>query len=620
MYSVSESYRAKMLDQVQTHRLTGTIDGVSFSEADVIGVSYQNQCSQKNVLVGSVNIGTLKLTFLRDILNRGEYFGKVITLSDSLYLGLDEDEEPIWESVPVGTFYIAEAVWTAAGIDVTAYDCLSRLDESLNISETSSKIYGFCQYIASETDTIFGMTEEECEALPNGNELIAPYEEANFETFRDLLSALAQMVGGFAYAAKDGTWKLRSFDNTPVVTIPKNRRMTGSSFSDFETYYDTVVFTDVEAKTVRAIGDGQGQSMNLGSQPFLQYGVWEARERRALAIVNAIKRMRYTPFKMSALPAFIALDLGDVISLPDDYSEGTSIGAVMQLSYTYNKTVVMNCFGDNPALQSAQSKTDKNIIGLVNNTTQNEVTYYNFTNLDEITFGSNEEVTIASLGFTAAQTTTVKIMHEFLMDMEKDLTSLGSYELHYYLDNELVTYKPRESLTAIQGSVALPPPDPEEEGEIIPVEIEPVDLSITRDFFYVLRNVAPNVRHTWQVKIIAHGIDSITIGEQNAHITLEGQRLYGEEYFDGNIEIRENIGKFSLVGIGVKSISESVDFESASDETFDLSDNILVLDLSGLGVKTLSEDIQIVQTWLPLASESHLIFKTEDGKIIKSEA
>lgn len=620
MYEVSESYRAKMLDQVQTHRLTGTIDGVSFSEADVIGVSYQNQCSQKNVLVGSVNIGTLKLTFLRDILNRGEYFGKVITLSDSLYLGLDEDEEPIWESVPVGTFYIAEAVWTAAGIDVTAYDCLSRLDESLNISETSSKIYGFCQYIASETDTIFGMTEEECEALPNGNELIAPYEEANFETFRDLLSALAQMVGGFAYAAKDGTWKLRSFDNTPVVTIPKNRRMTGSSFSDFETYYDTVVFTDVEAKMVRAIGDGQGQNMNLGSQPFLQYGVWEARERRALAIVNAIKRMRYTPFKMSALPAFIALDLGDVISLPDDYSEGTSIGAVMQLSYTYNKTVVMNCFGDNPALQSAQSKTDKNIIGLVNNTTQNEVTYYNFTNLDEITFGSDEEVTIASLGFTAAQTTTVKIMHEFLMDMEKDLTSLGSYELHYYLDNELVTYKPRESLTAIQGSVALPPPDPEEEGEIIPVEIEPVDLSITRDFFYVLRNVAPNVRHTWQVKIIAHGIDSITIGEQNAHITLEGQRLYGEEYFDGNIEIRENIGKFSLVGIGVKSISESVDFESASDETFDLSDNILVLDLSGLGVKTLSEDIQIVQTWLPLASESHLIFKTEDGKIIKSEA
>ena len=620
MYSVSNDYLSKMFDQIQTHRLSGTVDNVPFTDADVIGVSYSNRCAEKKVSLGSVNIGTLKLTFLRDILNRGEYFGKTITLFDSLYLGLDEDEEPIWESVPVGTFYIAEAVWNSAGIDVTAYDCLSKLDESLNISETSSKIYGFCQYIATETGTTFGMTEEECAALPNGTEVISPYEDANLETFRDLLSALAQMVGGFAYADKSGSWKLKPFNDTSVLTIPKNRRMMGSTFSDYETYYDTVLFTDVEAKMVRSIGDGEGLVMNLGSQPFLQYGVWEARERRALAIVNTIKSMTYTPFKISLLPAFIALDLGDVITMTDDFSGDSSTGAVMEVSWSYNKSFTVHCYGDNPALQSAQSKQDKNIVGLINSTTQNEVTYYNFTNLDEITLGSDEEVTIASLGFTAAQTTTVKIMHEFLFDMVKDLTETGSYELHYYLDNELVTYKPRESLSAIQGSVTLPPPEEEEEGEVLPVEIETVDLAITRDFFYVIRNVSPNVRHTWQVKILAHGIDSITIGEQNAHITLEGQRLYGEEYFDGNIEVRENISKISLVGMGIKELSESVVTGIETETTIPISENITCVELSGLGVKSMSEDVQIVQTWLPLASESHLILKTEDGKIIKTEA
>lgn len=620
MYSVSESYMTKMFDQIQTHKLSGTVDNVPFNDGDVIGVSYTNRCAEKRVALGSVNIGTLKLTFLRDILNRGEYFGKTITLTDSLYLGLDEDQEPIWEAVPVGTFYIAEATWNSAGIDITAYDCLSKLDETLNITETSSKIYGFCQYIASETNTVFGMTEEECALLPNGTEVIAPYEEANLETFRDLLSALAEMVGGFAYADKDGSWKLKPFNNDSVLTIPKNRRMTGSSFSDFETYYDTVFFTDVEAKQVRAIGDGQGQNMNLGTQPFLQYGVWDARERRAMAIVNTIKTMTYTPFKISLLPAFIALDLGDVITMSDDFSGDSSTGAVMEVSWTYNKSFSVHCYGDNPALQSAQSKVDKNIVGLINNTTQNEVTYYNFTNLDAITFGSEEEVTIASLGFTASQTTTVKIMHEFLMDMVKDLTENGSYELRYYLDNELLTYKPRESLSAIQGTVTLPPAEEEEEGEVLPVEIETVDLSITRDFFYVIRNVSPNVRHTWQVKIIAHGIDSVTIDEQNAHITLEGQRLYGEEYFDGNIEIRENIGKTALVGMGIKEMSDTVNYELYADEAVDISDNISVYELAGLGIVSLSDDVQIVQTWLPLASESHLIFKTEDGKIIKSEA
>lgn len=619
MYNVSESYQSKMFDQIQTHKLTGTVDGVSFDDGDVIGVSYTNRCAEKKVSLGSVNIGTLKLTFLTDILNRGDYYGKTITLSDSLYLGLDENEEPIWESVPIGTFYIAEAVWNAAGIDITAYDCLSKLDEPLNISETSSKIYGFCQYIATETNTTFGMTELECDALPNGTEVIAPYEEANLETFRDLLSALAEMVGGFAYADKNGSWKLKPFGDTAVLTIPKNRRMSGSSFSDFETYYDTVSFTDVEAKTVRYIGDGHGQVMALGSQPFLQYGIWEAKERRALAIANSIKAMSYTPFKISLLPAFIALDLGDVISMTDDFSGDTSTGAVMEVSWSYNKSLTVHCYGDNPALQTSQSKQDKNIVGLINNTTQNEVTYYNFTNLDEITFGSEEEVTIASLGFTAAQTTTVKIMHEFLMDMVKDLTTNGSYELHYYLDNELVTYKPRESLSAIQGTVTIPPEQEGEEGETLPVEIENVDIALTRDFFYVIRNVAPNVRHTWVVKMIAHGIDSVTIGEQNAHITLEGQRLYGEEYFDGNIEVSENIGKLSVVGIGVKEVSETVATNTETVETVTVSENITLVDLVGIGVTSMSEDVQIIKTFLPLATESHILIKTEDGKLIRVE-
>lgn len=619
MYEVSESYRAKMLDQVQTHRLTGTIDGVSFSEADVIGVSYQNQCTQKNVLVGSVYIGTLKFTLLRDLLNRGDYYEKEIIINDGLLLGYDENEEPIWEDIPIGKFYVSEALWTAAGIDITAYDVMSKLDKSLNISETSSTIYGFCQYIAGETGTVFGMTQEECEALPNGDEIIAPYEEANFETFRDLLSALAQMVGGFAYAAKDGTWKLKSFDDTPVVTIPKNRRISGATFSDFETYYDMIQYTDVAAKVVRAIGDGFGQSMNLGAQPFLQYGVWDARERRALAIVDAIKKMRYTPFKMSALPAFIALDLGDVISLPDDYSEGTSIGAVMQLSYTYNKTVVLNCFGDNPALQSAQSKTDKNIVGLMNNTTQNEVTFYTFTNLDRIEFGSEQEITLASVSFTSAQTTTVKIMHEFIFDMLRSLGEAGSYELRYYLDEELVSYKPRESLSAILGSVELPPAEGEEEGEVLPVDLEPVEFSITRDFFYVIRNVTPNFRHTWQVRIITHGIEQTVIDAQNAHIVVEGQRLYGEEYFDGFLEIRENIGPVALVGMGVKEITESVIVDVENAEAITVSENITAIDIKGLGILTLSESVQIIKTWLPLATENHIYIKTEDGLLIRIE-
>jgi len=615
MYSVSEAYLTKMFDQIQTHKLVGTVDGIAFDEGDVIGVSLTNRCAEKKVNLGSVNIGSLKLTFLRDILNRGEYYGKSIVLSDSLLVGHDEDEEEIWETVPIGVFYIASATWTAAGIDITAYDVLSKLDETLDISETTSKIYGFCQYIATKTNTTFGMTEQECDDLPNGTEAISPYEEANLETYRDLLSALAQMVGGFAYAARDGSWKLRPFDDLSVVTIPKNRRISGSEFSDYSTYYDTVCFTDIEAKMVRYYGDEQGQVINLGSQPFLQYGILAARERRAETIAESIKAMAYTPFHISMLPAAIALDLGDCISMTDDFSGNTSKGCVMEFTWTYNKSFSIRCYGDNPNLQTAQSKTDKEISGILNTTTQNEVTYYNFTNLDEITIEPDVETTIASLAFTAAQTTTVKIMHEFLMDLTKQLSENSEYEIHYYLDNELVSYKPRESISGVSGSVDI-------SEETYPVDINPpdntVDVAITRDLFYVLRNVAPNIRHTWTVKILASGIESMTIGEENAHITIEGQRLYGSEHFDGLVEVREDITRIALVGMGIKTLSESVDVDTdITSNVYDLSDNITVIDLGAVGVNGLGEEVTIIETWLPLASETHLNFLTEDGLLIR---
>ena len=146
MYNVSDAYKAKMLDQVQTHRLVGLLDDAySFTEADVIGVSYKNQCSQKNVALGSVNIGVLKLTFLVDLLDRGDYYGKKILIYDGLKID-EESGEDVFEDVPVGVFYIAEAVRTTAGIDITAYDVLSKTDKNLTIDQTSGTLFYFCKY------------------------------------------------------------------------------------------------------------------------------------------------------------------------------------------------------------------------------------------------------------------------------------------------------------------------------------------------------------------------------------------------------------------------------------------------------------------------------------------
>lgn len=619
MFNVSEAYRAKMLDQIQTHRLVGLLDDTySFTEADVIGVSYKNQCSQKNVALGSVNIGVLKLTLLVDLLDRGDYYGKKIVLYDGLKIE-EESGEDVFEDVPVGVFYIAEAIRTAAGIVITAYDVLSKTDKNLTIDQTSGTLYYFCKYIESETGASFGMTQEECEALPNGLEVLSPYEDNDMTTFRDLMSAIAQMVGGFAYADRLGTWKLRSFDNVSVITIPKARRMSGTEISDFDSYYDFVSYVDAQTKIVKVIGEGDGLVMKLGNQPFLQYGTPEAITRRVENIVAVVKQMVYTPFKASMLPAFIALDLGDVIELEDDYSGETSSGAVMLATWTYNKSYKVQCYGDNPNLRNAQSITDKDISGIISQTVQNEVTYYNFANLEPIQFGSEQEVTIAQLHFTAAQQTTVKIMHEFIMEMLRDLSLQGSYEIRYYLDEERVNYSPYESLSPLIITTQVPTPEEESGGGTEPVraDIEPVESTITRDFFYVLRDIQPGIRHSWEVRILTHGIEETTIDINHAHITLEGQRLYGDKYFDGFIEVKDIIELFPIGGLGLVSMGDEayIGFDPVVHPV--VEDDISVLDIGAIGLKQIKEPEGVLAPHIFM--EGGFFLSAEDGRILCAE-
>ena len=112
---------------------------------------------------------------------------------------------------------------------------------------------------------------------------------------------------------------------------------------------------------------------------------------------------------------------------------------------------------------------------------------------------------------------------------------------------------------------------------------------------------------------------STSIDTGNAHVVLEGQRLYGSEHFDGHIEVRENISKISLVGIGVKELTELVDVDARAAHIENISENITLYDIGTVGVTSLGESVQVVKTWLPLATETHILIKSEDGKLIRVE-
>ena len=585
MYSISEAYRIKMFDDVQTHKLTGTINQIfDFTDADVIGVSYTNQCSDKKVALGSVNIGVLKLTFLKDILNRGDYYNKEIVISDSLLTGYDENEDPVWEAVPLGKFYVGDAVHTGPDmVDITAYDCLSKLDKTLELQQTSGYLYDFCTAIARATGTTFGMTQEEVEALPNSTVIIGPYPDNDMSTYRDLLSKLAVMIGGFAYADRDGTWKLKSFNHSSVLSIPKNRRFSGSKFSDYQTRFDGVSYEDVKTTgETKYIGDPNGFIMELGNNPFLQYGTGSFVTERVTEIFSKVQLMRYTPFEVTLLPAFIALDLGDVLSFVGDYTAATTSGALMKMTWTYNKSVKVQCFGSNPNLRNGQSSTDHALKGASAANREGRVATFSAKNIQSFEIDSTKE-RILSCYFSTSSTQPMLTLTE----VKFDLDSPGTVEVYYVLDEEEVLYVPTETYSeAGLHTLSL----------MYPVQVDEI-----------------NVRHKFEVYMKTSS--SLSIDTEDARLYVQGTGFDLTAGFDGLIEAVDEFTDISFGYMEPIEFTETVVIDvNVPNTKIQVSDNVGEYSFSALEAVSLTETVSLyMRTGFNRITEDGNRRITEDG-------
>lgn len=585
MKNVSQEYITKMFDQVQTHSLRGTLDNdISFTDRDVVGVSWTGQCSDKNVKIGSVYIGTLKLTFLRDFLNRGEYQDKKITIEDGLHL----DEDDI-EYVPIGEFYIGEATWTGKDmVVVTAYDCLSKMDKPIADYQTSGYLYDLCKMVELITDAPFGMTREECEALPNGNVLLSAFEENDMTTWRDFVSKLAQMVGGFAYADSDGTWKLKSFGTVPVTSIPNIRRMSGSKFSDFKTRFDNLSYVDIRTTgETLYIGDPLGFGMDLGENPFLQFGTALEVKQRAQEIFDVIKEMKYTPFNVSLLPAFIALDLGDVLSFPDDYTENVSTGALMSITWTYNKSVKVKCFGSNPNLVNAKSAADNRAAANRSSNKDGRITAFVATNSNQIVLNDNETQEVLRTRFSTSSSQPVLTLTEIKFETD-DPTEV---QIIYELDREEFDYIPTETYS--------------EAG------IHTISL------MYPLMGVVQNTAHVFKVKM--RSSSGAVIEPLEARTYIQGTGFDVSNVFDGYIDAEDDIHLIPLGELELLTMDDNAEITINSAAVLSAMDNLKLHELAPLSAIPIEEGSGVLSPHVYFQTIFGYIL-TESGDVLTTES
>lgn len=256
MYPVSNEFREAMLSPAQEHKVTGTIGNLSFDESNIVEGSFQisNQCTDTNdVVLGSVFVGQLTAEFTGINIEYGDWIGKVITPTFSLKVGANT-----WENVPLGIYTIKEANHTAYGVQITAYDRMINFDKKFKKSHfqfVSIGMYSFIEQICNDCNVSCANTEEEIEAMPNGDRVgMAIYgamgkssEFANdIETYRDLLFFVAQTIGCFATINRNGQLEFRRYTQNVVDEISNHYRLTGATFADYVTHYIGIYVTNLD--------------------------------------------------------------------------------------------------------------------------------------------------------------------------------------------------------------------------------------------------------------------------------------------------------------------------------------------------------------------------------------
>ena len=519
MRSVSEAFRAKIKDPQRVEHVRGYVGSARFVDRNVIHMGYQNQCSDsKDVTFGSARIGQLTATFNGLNIPRYSWRGLTITLD----YGLEIDDEGTIEWVDeLLTATIAKAEWTETGINVTAYDCLADLDVNINFDQTSGTIFGMLTLLSQSSGVPLGITAPQCAALPNGTEVLGLIQPNDITTYRDFLSSIAAVVGGFATATGDGKLTIRSFADSEVVfSFEARDRVVGSVFSDYITNYDGIVITDSITGAPMyyfAEGAANGISINIGSNPLLQQGLNITKDTQRQRIAEVAHSIAYVPFQLSILncPVF---ELGDLIECEGGVAGPDTITCcVMAIDWTFKAVTSMQGFGADPNLTAGKSRTDKALTSALKQSKDSGISYYPYINSQAKSL-TNQWKSLYKIAFATMDKTTVDLWHEIKWEITTDGEPV-EIEYEYYLDGVRFDYRP--------------------------IDIYGFDGYDTRPHPYYLVDVSGNQIHYWEVRARLKSGGSAVIHIGDLHAMLKGQKLVGETRFDGLVTVEDTYTPFT---------------------------------------------------------------------------
>ena len=594
MYPVSETFLRTVQGNTRKYYWTGKITTASgaeypFTQEDIVkgsGYITAQCCGNSEIELGAVYAAEMGISLFLDI-DRYTLEDAEVELSYHLRLA-----DGTYEVVPMGIFEVSEANRTVHVLELKAYDRMLRFDRTFNGFETIGTAYGMMALCSTACGVELAQTQTEIEALPNGSELLSIYPENDIETYRDVLYFTAQVLGGFFCINREGKLEFRQYGEIPVMAIQQKHRFS-SSFSDFVTRYTAVSSTNLRTQTSEyyALETDDGLTMNLGTNPLLQFGLEETREELCRNILTALSAVNYVPFDSDTI-GNPALDLGDVLTFSGGQADAQQITCVTSFTVKIGGRQSLKCVGKNPRLSQAKSKNDKNISGLLNQIEAGKIGIHTFTNASEYSIGETD-VRIISIEFASKEENHAQFFGQVVVDVAADpatrsANASGTIVIPFPsgntgdsggaadTENSSEDGASGEETTDISVDVSLPVTWTEDGKAVCYVTFELNNTEILLhhpvetwhsgkhilSLYYPIENIVPNITNTFNVYLrMEDGSGSVEIGDCIASIS--GQAMAAAAAWDGRIDIEESTALFTIRGgLMAKGISDTISMET----------------------------------------------------------
>ena len=619
MYSVSDSYKTAIQDNTRSFSWSGTITTTSgkvypFENKDIVkGSGYvSRQCSgSSEIELGSVYAAELGISLFSDI---DRYSLENAEVELIFHMNLSDGTV---EDVPMGIFYVAEANRKIKTLEIKAYDAMLNFDKAYSEAQSSGYPYDFLTAMCSTCHVELAHTQEEIEALPNGSELLGIYPDNDIETWRDFLHYLTQALCSFAFINREGKLQLVQYGESPVCTINNTHRYS-SSFSDFVTRYTAISSTNRRTNTAEyySLDPDDGLTMNLETNPLLQFGLDETRSRILNTILNAISVIRYVPFDSETI-GDPALEPGDVLTFTGGQADASQMAAITSITTNINGKCSLKCVGKNPRLAEAKSKNDKDITGLINSVESTKMATYSYMNAMPYTLGE-EPVFIVSLEFATQEETDCEFKAAILINVtaesvDRSVTAKGTGTTILPEETKDENDNPVTNDRELETTVTVPVEWQEDGQSVIRVgyvvdgheveEFHPMETWHTGthilNLFYPLLDMAEKTLHTFAVWItIAPG--SATINAQNIIASITGQGLGAQDRWNGRIDASDDYIQLVLSSLQHLPFEEAVETILHTPEPTGASDAVSPVLLSGMTLYALSDN---VRTFAPIVHD-----------------